>query len=172
MCIPRVRYHISPYGHEITFSEEFQKDKNLGKYVKSKGSSKETKINKMQCYYTSIEAILVDVQAIFDNCILYNSPESEVVQAGLELIPALKRLISEVSTRHMREQNAIVKAEEDRKRLVMQACQSSALESSNTTQQPQSGKTPKRICWFARTASPEAPSSSASAPDRSTSHPE
>ena len=80
------------------------------------------------CYYTSIESVLFDLQAIADNCVLYNSPDSDVVNAALDLIPTAKKMISDVSNRHIKEQNARMKEEEERRRLVLRQVDASALE--------------------------------------------
>jgi hypothetical protein len=81
-----------------------------------------------RCYYTSIESVLFDLQAIADNCVLYNSPESEVVVAALDLIPIAKKMISDVSNRHIKEHNARMKEEEERRLLVLRQVDASALE--------------------------------------------
>eukprot|EP00977_Amphora_coffeiformis_P008882 scaffold2013_cov139-Amphora_coffeaeformis.AAC.2 len=78
------------------------------------------------CLYRSVGAILSDISAIVENCLLYNSPESEVVEAAVEVTTALKDGISRVVREHNKEVNALQKADEERRRHVMQLCGSGA----------------------------------------------
>jgi anti-sigma28 factor (negative regulator of flagellin synthesis) len=94
-----------------------------------------------RCYYTSIESVLFDLQAIADNCVLYNSPDSDVVEAALDLIPTAKKMISDVSNRHMKEQNARMKEEEGRRRLVLRQVDASALEQAVPNENNKSAST-------------------------------
>eukprot|EP00934_Nitzschia_sp_Nitz4_P005089 Nitzschia sp. Nitz4//scaffold127_size64804//13733//20288//NITZ4_006174-RA/size64804-augustus-gene-0.51-mRNA-1//1//CDS//3329534744//5079//frame0 len=56
-----------------------------------------------QCYYTSTESVLLDIQSIWENCILYNSPDSFVVSICKNLIPAFRRRITNAYTSHIEE---------------------------------------------------------------------
>jgi len=74
------------------------------------------------CLYRSVGAIFSDVSAIVENCLLYNSPESDVVDAAVEVTAALKEGISRVVREHNKEVTALQKADEERRRHVMQLC--------------------------------------------------
>jgi hypothetical protein len=79
------------------------------------------------CYYTSVESVISDIQAIVDNCLLYNSAESDVVEICIAVITPLKRLISEIYQKHVKEEVNRIKADQDRRRFVLRECDSSAL---------------------------------------------
>ena len=52
------------------------------------------------CYYSSIESILTDLTAIAENCMLYNSPDSDLVWNCNELINESKKFISDIGNQH------------------------------------------------------------------------
>ena len=120
--VPMVTEDVAPgYYCAVPFGMSLQKIlSRLKPHISASGES--------HCYYTSVESVLSDVQTITDNCVLYNSPDSQVVQLALDLIPSAKRVISEVALRHVRERSARMKAEEGRKRLIMHNCSSAAME--------------------------------------------
>jgi hypothetical protein len=74
------------------------------------------------CFYRSIGSLLSDVSAIVENCLLYNSPESSVVEAAVEIIASIKEGVSRVVRSHNKEINALQKADEERRRHVLQLC--------------------------------------------------
>lgn len=78
-----------------------------------------------KCYYRSVGSLLSDVSAIVENCLLYNSPESDVVEAAVEVTSSIKDGISRVVRDHNKEINALHKADEERRRHVLQLCGSS-----------------------------------------------
>lgn len=80
-----------------------------------------------RCYYRTIDSLLGDVVAIADNCFLYNSPESLVVQKVDEIIPAIKRLIAHVTSQHLKEKEAIEKSIEERRQAIMMQCNAPAV---------------------------------------------
>lgn len=55
------------------------------------------------CYYTSLDSILIDLQAIAENCMLYNSPESQLVGTCNNLISTFKRSIVTLINQNERE---------------------------------------------------------------------
>lgn len=99
-------------------------------------------IKDSRCYYTSLESVLSDIQAISDNCNLYNSPESALVATCNDLIPDIKHLISDVFTQHARERSSRTKAVEERRRFVMRNCDASALQ-EGTSDKKNTGKQKK-----------------------------
>jgi hypothetical protein len=120
--IPLVTEEVAPsYYCAVPIGMSFQRVLRRLRAVKSPAGG-------LRCYYCSVESVLSDIQAIADNCVLYNSAESEVVKIALKLIPSAKRLLSDVSTHHIRESNARLKAEDERRRFVMDNCDSSALD--------------------------------------------
>ena len=86
------------------------------------GKSKE-----QRCYYRSVEGLLNDISTLLDNSLLYNSSESEVVASGMLVVPLLKRLVTQISSRHVREEIAREKADEDRRRRVFSQFETSPL---------------------------------------------
>lgn len=42
------------------------------------------------CFYRSVDSVLMDLQMIADNCILYNSPEADVVRLAFDFVAELK----------------------------------------------------------------------------------
>jgi hypothetical protein len=132
--IPPVTDDIAPsYSCAVPISMCLQKV--LSRLKVGKASSR--------CYYTSIESVLFDLQAIADNCVLYNSPDSDVVEAALDLIPTAKKMISDVSNRHIKEHNARMKEEEERKRLVLRQVDASSLEQPTPNEDNKSASTKK-----------------------------
>ena len=85
------------------------------------------------CLYRSVGAVLNDVSGIVENCLLYNSPESEVVDAASEVTKMLKDGITRVVREHNKLVDALQKADEDRRRQVMQLCGTGADASSKVS---------------------------------------
>jgi hypothetical protein len=77
-----------------------------------------------RCYYRGVEGVLSDINAILDNCLLYNSPESTVVEDALDMVTGLKKEISRVAQSHFCEMKEVQTADEKRRRLVMHNGQS------------------------------------------------
>lgn len=73
------------------------------------------------CFYRGVEGILADIGLILENCLLYNSPESEVVEAAAEVCSLLKDEVSRVAQTHLQELREVRKADEERRKLVMLA---------------------------------------------------
>lgn len=71
-----------------------------------------------RCYYRSVESLLSDLSTILENCLLYNSPDSDVVDKVYEIIPNVKRLISSIVSKHMREKESLNKAGNERRKVV------------------------------------------------------
>ena len=80
-----------------------------------------------RCYYRNIDSLLGDISAIVDNCVLYNSPDSLVVEKALEIVPSIKRLIAQVSSRHFKEKEAREKSAEERRQAILMQCNAPAL---------------------------------------------
>jgi hypothetical protein len=70
------------------------------------------------CYYRCFESITSDLNAIQDNCGLYNDPMSAVVQCANRVIPAIKKLLDVVVATHVREQREKLSAENEKKKLL------------------------------------------------------
>lgn len=77
-----------------------------------------------RCYYRGVAGLLSDISAILDNCILYNSPESDVVVAATGLVSSLKTELSKVAQQHFGEMKEAKDVDEKRRRFVMQSGQS------------------------------------------------
>mmetsp|Transcript_36975 Transcript_36975/g.89753 ORF Transcript_36975/g.89753 Transcript_36975/m.89753 type:complete len:2489 (+) Transcript_36975:912-8378(+) len=58
-----------------------------------------------QCYYRSIEAVQFDLQAITDNCCLYNAPDSEIALLSADYVQECKRMMSDIVNQHERANN-------------------------------------------------------------------
>ena len=52
------------------------------------------------CYYRTVEAVLADISWILECCLLYNSPESEVVDIAANVIDNTKDILSNVIRDH------------------------------------------------------------------------
>lgn len=52
--------------------------------------------NTASCYYTSMESILVDLNLISENCLLYNNPESDLVEYCRDIVPKCQTLIKNI----------------------------------------------------------------------------
>jgi hypothetical protein len=87
---------------------------------------KADKAKNSRCFYRGVEGILSDINAILDNCLLYNSPESEVVVTALDLVSGLKSEVSRVAQNHFGEMKEARNADEKRRRFVMQSGTSGA----------------------------------------------
>jgi hypothetical protein len=66
------------------------------------------------CYYRGIGNIYADITTILDNCLLYNSPESPVVDAAVEVVTKLKESIAKLAQSHFREVSEARKIDEER----------------------------------------------------------
>ena len=52
--------------------------------------------NTASCYYTSMESILMDLNSIIENCMLYNNPESELVAYCSDIVSTCRARIKDV----------------------------------------------------------------------------
>ena len=79
------------------------------------------------CYYRSIDALLGDIQAVcVDNCILYNSPDSDIVKTGLALVPLIKKILADICSRHARALSSQSKVDDERRQLALRVADSGA----------------------------------------------
>lgn len=90
-------------------------------------------------YYRTVDSLLNDVGMILDNCMLYNSPDSEVVLQGCRVIPHAKRLIEQVVSQHQKERTAREKFDEERRQKIMKQYKSAACVESSPTITPVTG---------------------------------
>mmetsp|Transcript_4031 Transcript_4031/g.9322 ORF Transcript_4031/g.9322 Transcript_4031/m.9322 type:complete len:2885 (+) Transcript_4031:789-9443(+) len=74
------------------------------------------------CYYTSVESVLSDLQCVADNCLLYNSLNSDIAKLCGDIVLNLKRQVSDVFSKHVKEQSNRIKAEQERRRFVLENC--------------------------------------------------
>lgn len=72
-----------------------------------------------RCYYRSVDSLLGDISAVADNCLLYNSPDSYVVEQAMEIVPVLKRLVTQVASSHFKEKEAREKSVEERRQAIL-----------------------------------------------------
>lgn len=63
------------------------------------------------CYYRSTGAILSDLSAMYNNCLLYNDPESAIVLQAEEVTNNVKIIIEKVESRWIRQTKLIAKEE-------------------------------------------------------------
>mmetsp|Transcript_31486 Transcript_31486/g.47590 ORF Transcript_31486/g.47590 Transcript_31486/m.47590 type:complete len:1542 (-) Transcript_31486:136-4761(-) len=82
------------------------------------------------CFYRTVASLLDDIDSILDNSVLYNSPDSDIVQTGLRIISKAKAIITQVANQHKKELNIREKADEERQRKILQQCNSAAIVSS------------------------------------------
>ena len=78
-----------------------------------------------RCFYRTADSLLNDLTAILDNCLLYNSPDSEVVTKAYEIVPSAKRIISSIVGKHVRQKESRSKADDDRRKAVLSQANSS-----------------------------------------------
>jgi hypothetical protein len=83
--------------------------------------------SRRRCYYRSVDAILSDIGAILENSLLYNSPESAIVDQGTRVIREAKSLIEQVAVHHQKEVSLREKADEARKKKIQLQLVSSAI---------------------------------------------
>jgi hypothetical protein len=72
-----------------------------------------------KCYYRGIEQIQSDISLILENCLLYNAPDSAIVEAASLIIPQLKELVSKAHQAHAQEVQEARRADEERRKLVL-----------------------------------------------------
>lgn len=70
------------------------------------------------CYYRTFEAVMADVNAIQDNCSLYNSPESDIVGTANIVIPGAKKALTALLSNHIKEYKDKIKREEEKRRFL------------------------------------------------------
>lgn len=54
-------------------------------------------------FYRNVEAVQADIMSILENCLLYNSPDSAVVESAVRVVTRLRESISGVAQHHFRE---------------------------------------------------------------------
>lgn len=64
-------------------------------------------------YYRNVEAVVVDLTSIQNNCALYNALDSQIVASVNSLIPAAKKALSSLLSSHAREQKEKLKKRSD-----------------------------------------------------------
>lgn len=69
-------------------------------------------------YYRSVGAVLADIGLIAENCLLYNSPDSEVVSDAVSVVSELKRTIILTADVHFQARQDAKVAEEHRYKLL------------------------------------------------------
>ena len=69
-------------------------------------------------YYRTLDSLMNDVGSILDNCILYNSADSDIVEQGCRVVADAKTQIEQFASRHQKEQVAREKADEERRRKI------------------------------------------------------
>ncbi len=71
---------------------------------------------KSQCYYRHADAVLSDIGMIEENCLLYNSPDSELVERAGRIVMEVKHQLKQIFLHHYRE--------EQRQRFIQLQCDS------------------------------------------------
>ncbi|CAB9514023.1 PHD [Seminavis robusta] len=119
----QVTEDIAPaYGCAVPITVSFSRILTRLKQQKQNGTSEEDS----KCYYRSFEAVMADITAIQDNCSLYNTPDSVVVQAANEVVPAVKKLLSSVLDGHLKEQREKLHAENEKRKFLASVVASNA----------------------------------------------
>ena len=72
-----------------------------------------------RCFYRTVESLLNDLTTILENCLLYNSPNSDVVHKVYQIVPSCKRIILDLVTKHVREKDSQSKADDERGKTVL-----------------------------------------------------
>lgn len=72
-----------------------------------------------RCYYRTVEALMNDLTTILENCLLYNSPDSDVVHKVYQIIPSSKRIILDLVLKHVRDKDSQSQADNERKNAVL-----------------------------------------------------
>ena len=108
---------LSPVTDEIapSYSCAVPLGMSLSKILSRLRNSKGT----LQCYYRGVDSLLADVSSILDNCLLYNSPDSPVVESAVDIVSKLKDSISKISQVHYRELADARKVDEERRQQVL-----------------------------------------------------
>ena len=70
------------------------------------------------CYYRSVGAILMDIQAIEDNCRTYNSSDSVLTNSAKDIVADVKRSVTGVVISHVHELRDKLKKETDEKQIL------------------------------------------------------
>ncbi|KAI2499126.1 TPL-binding domain in jasmonate signaling [Fragilaria crotonensis] len=95
-------------------------------------------------YYRTLDSLLNDVGSILDNCLLYNSADSDIVLQGFRVIADATKLIDQVVSRHQKEQAAREKADEERRRkIALQYNAAACIQSNPSIGHFAEGKLPK-----------------------------
>ena len=72
-----------------------------------------------KCLYRTVDAIIADVASILDCCLLYNSPDADVVIEATGLVVQIKEKITQIAQDHYRELKEARKVDDERRRLVL-----------------------------------------------------
>lgn len=95
-------------------------------------------------YYRTLDSLLNDVGSILDNCLLYNSADSDIVLQGFRVIADATKMIDQVVSRHQKEQAAREKADEERRRkITLQYNAAACIQSNSSIGHFAEGKLPK-----------------------------
>jgi hypothetical protein len=81
------------------------------------------KSGSQRCYYRNTDSLLSDVSSLLENCLLYNSPESSLVETAVALVSKIKDEISRVAKDHFKEVIQAKKADEERKSRILRHCE-------------------------------------------------
>lgn len=90
----------------------------------------------VRCYYRGVDAINADLGMILDNCLLYNSPESSLVDTAVEVVSALKDLVVRVANSHFADVRETRESDVARRRLVFQMSASSGIRENGLEGEP------------------------------------
>ena len=71
------------------------------------------------CFYRNVEHILSDISLVLENCLLYNAPDSTIVESASIVIPRLKDLVLRASQAYVQELRDARRADDERKKLVL-----------------------------------------------------
>lgn len=63
------------------------------------------------CFYRSIDALLSDISDIFQNCLLYNAPDSDIVLAAFHATKLLKLVVQKIAENYHKDEDAKRKME-------------------------------------------------------------
>jgi PHD-finger/Bromodomain len=79
------------------------------------------------CYYRSADAMIADVRSVLACCLLYNSPDSEVVNEADSVVTYAKDVLAKVAQDHYRTARTTRSNQNDHRLLVLGQCQPRSL---------------------------------------------
>ncbi|GKY91187.1 hypothetical protein MPSEU_000091400 [Mayamaea pseudoterrestris] len=71
------------------------------------------------CSYRGVEHVLSDINLMLENCLLYNAPDSAIVESASVTVPQLREKVLRASQAYFQEVIEAKKADDERRRLVM-----------------------------------------------------